>query len=459
LANGRSGHFPSQNALVEIPEIRYARSVGDIDIAYSEFGRQDGPRLVWVSGFISHLEMNWGAAPYSNLIGPLSEACRVIAFDKRGTGLSSRDLGFGSLADRADDIRAVMDACDWPNAHLFGMSEGGPLAVLFAATHPERVSSFSLYGTGARFSQAPDYPLGADPASGELFVAALEEKWGTGAAMGAPFVAHAEEGPISEIARFERNACTPKMAGEIMRRNLEIDVRSLLPAVRVPTLVVHAVGDPLVPVELGRFLAERIDGARYVELPLAIHASTHAEDYDQLLDAVIDHVHGKRERVAAERTLATVLFTDIIDSTQTASRVGDQQWRRLLDRHDTESRRCVDRFGGRFVKHTGDGMLATFDGPARGVQCAQLLSDTLAPLGLPIRAGLHTGEVEQRGDDVGGIAVHIGARVASLAGAGEVFVSRTVRDLVVGSDLHFEDRGTHELKGVPDSWQLYAAVS
>jgi class 3 adenylate cyclase len=202
-----------------------------------------------------------------------------------------------------------------------------------------------------------------------------------------------------------------------MRRDLEIDVRSLLPAVRVPTLVVHAVGDLLVPVELGRYLVEHIDGARYVELPLAIHASRHAEDYEQLVDAVIDHVHGKRERVAAERMLATVLFTDIIDSTQTAARVGDQQWRRLLDRHDTESQKCVDRFGGRMVKQTGDGMLATFDGPARGVQCAQLLSDTLAPLGVAIRAGLHTGEVERRGSDVGGIAVHIGARVVSLAGA------------------------------------------
>jgi class 3 adenylate cyclase len=444
---------------MDVPEIRYARGVGDIDIAYSEFGREDGPRLVWVSGFISHLELNWGAPGYANLIGPLGEACRVLAFDKRGTGLSSRDLGFGSLADRADDIRAVMDACEWPDAHLFGMSEGGPLALLFAATHPERVSSFSLYGTFARVTRAHDYPLGAEQEEGEAFASLLEAVWGTGQAVGDPFLAHADELPIADLARFERNACTPKMAGDIMRRNIEIDVRSLLPTIRVPTLVVHAVGDPLVAVEHGRFLAEHIDGARYLELPLAIHASTHAEDYEQLIDALVDHVHGERERVVSERVLATVLFTDIIDSTQTAARLGDQQWRRLLDRHDTESRRCVDRFGGQMVKQTGDGMLATFDGASRGVQCAQLLSDTLAPLGVPIRAGLHTGEIERRGDDVGGIAVHIGARVASLAGAGEVFVSRTVRDLVVGSDLHFEDRGTHELKGVPDSWQLYAAVT
>ena len=220
-----------------MPEIRFARSVGDIDIAYSEFGRRDGPRLVWVSGFISHLEMNWEAPPYANLIAPLAEACRVIAFDKRGTGLSSRDIGFGSLADRTDDIRAVMDACGWPDAHLFGMSEGGPLALLFAATYPERVSSFSLYGTGARFSRARDYPRGPGTDDVESVLAFLEQNWGTGLCLGHPFVAHADEGPIADIARFERNACTPKMAAEICRRNLEIDVRSLLPTLHVPTLV------------------------------------------------------------------------------------------------------------------------------------------------------------------------------------------------------------------------------
>jgi pimeloyl-ACP methyl ester carboxylesterase len=444
---------------VDIPEIRYTRSVGDVDIAYSEFGREDGPRLVFVSGFVSHLELNWEGPVLRNLLQPLARACRIVAFDKRGTGLSGRDLGFGSLAERTDDARAVMDACGWADAHVFGISEGGPMAILLAATRPDRVRSLSLYGTGARFATAPDYPWGFSQEVVEPFLDQLEANWGTGNVLAYPFIAHADDMPVAERARFERNACTPRMVREIMGRNGEIDVRALLPTLSVPTLVIHAVEDPLVQVEHGRYLADQIDGARYVELPHAMHATTRADEWEGVVDAVIEHVHGKRERIAAERVLATILFTDIVDSTQTAARLGDRQWRALLDRHDTESRRCVDRFGGRMVKHTGDGMLATFDGPARGVQCAQLLSDTLAPIGVPIRAGLHTGEIEQRGNDVGGIAVHIGARVASLAGAGEVFVSRTVRDLVVGSDLHFEDRGTHELKGVPDSWQLYAAVS
>jgi class 3 adenylate cyclase len=333
------------------------------------------------------------------------------------------------------------------------------MAVLLAATYPDRVGSLALYGTGARFARAPDYPWGIDPDDVEPTLAHLEREWGTGEILAHPFIAHAEELPVRTRARFERNACTPKMVREIMTRNCEIDVRDILSTLSVPTLVVHAADDPLVPVEHGQYLAEHIVGTRYLELPKAMHMSAHAEDYERLVDAVIEHVHGKRERVSSERVLATVLFTDIVDSTRTASRLGDREWRRLLDRHDAETRRCVDRYAGRMVKHTGDGMLATFDGPARGVQCARQLGDALTPLGIPIRAGLHTGEVELRGDDVGGIAVHIGARVAALAGTGEVLVSRTVRDLVVGSELRFEDRGTYELKGVPDSWQLYAAVS
>jgi class 3 adenylate cyclase/pimeloyl-ACP methyl ester carboxylesterase len=413
---------------------------------------------VFISGFVSHLELNWEAQVLPGMARPLAEACRVVMFDKRGTGLSGRDLGFGSLAERTDDARAVMDACGWPDAHVFGISEGGPMAMVLAATYPERVTSLTLYGTGARFAQAADFPWGVAEDAVEPALELLESNWGTGEVLGYPFIAHAEEMSKSARARFERNACTPKMVREIMTRNIEIDVRDVLPALSVPTLVVHAAEDPLVPVEIGRHLAEHIAGARYVELPLAIHGSTHPEDYEGLVDSVIEHVHGRRERSVSERVLATVLFTDIVDSTQTAARLGDHEWRRVLDRHDSEVQRCVGRFGGRLVKQTGDGMLATFDGPARGVQCAQELGDALSPLGISIRAGLHTGEVELRGKDVGGIAVHIGARVASLAGDGEVFVSRTVRDLVVGSDLRFEDRGTHELKGVPESWQLYAAV-
>jgi class 3 adenylate cyclase len=247
------------------------------------------------------------------------------------------------------------------------------------------------------------------------------------------------------------------MIAEIMRRNYEIDVRPLLSAVHVATLVVHASGDPVVRVAYGRYLAEHIEGAGYVELPLVMHASWHAEDYEPLLDAVLEFVAGARSRFASERVLATVMFTDIVESTRRAAQIGDRHWRLLLDEHDLRSQQLVTRFGGQLVKQTGDGMMATFDGPARAVQCAQDLRDALAVAGLPIRAGLHTGEVERRYDDLGGIAVHIAARVAALATEGEVLVSRTVRDLVVGSDLDFEDRGAHELKGVPETWQIYAA--
>jgi class 3 adenylate cyclase len=353
-----------------------------------------------------------------------------------------------------------MDAAGWRRAHLFGMSEGGPMTILLATTCPERVESLSLYGTYAVGSGTkPDDP--APPTIGperEALLALLPQVWGTGVALrDSGLVAHADEAPEGLSARFERNACTPHMISEIMRRNSEIDVRPILSAVHVPTLVVHASGDPVVDVAYGRHLAEHIEGARYVEVPLVMHASWRAEDYEMLLDAVLEFVAGSSSRFASERVLATVLFTDIVGSTRRAAQIGDRRWSGLLDEHDFRSQQFVARFGGQLVKQTGDGMLATFDGPARAVQCAQDLRDALAGAGVPIRAGLHTGEVERRHDDLGGIAVHIAARVAALANEGEVLVSRTVRDLVVGSGLDFEDRGAHELKGVPEDWQIYAA--
>lgn len=445
---------------METSQIRYATGAGGIDIAWQEFGQVNGPRLVFIPGFVSHIELNWEAASYANLFRGLGIACRVIVFDKRGTGLSSRDLGFGSLAERADDALAVMDAAGWKRAHLFGMSEGGPMAILLATTCPERVESLSLYGTYAVGGGAkPDNPAPPtiDPER-EALLALLPQVWGTGVALrDSGLVAHADEAPEGLGAHFERNACTPHMIAEIMRRNYLIDVRPILSAVHVPTLVLHASGDPVVDVAYGRHLAEHIDGARYVELPIVMHTSWRAEDYETLLDTVLDFVAGSRSRFASERVLATVLFTDIVESTRRAAQIGDRRWNVLLDEHDLRSRQLVARFGGHVVKHTGDGMLATFDGPARAVQCAQDLRDALAGAGVPIRAGLHTGEVEQRRDDLGGIAVHIAARVAALANEGEVLVSRTVRDLVVGSDLNFEQRGAHELKGVPETWQIYAA--
>ena len=441
-------------------QIHYATGPGGIDIAWEEFGHADGPRLVWIPGFISHLELNWDSPPYANLLRGLGSACRVITFDKRGTGLSTRDLGFGSLAERADDVRAVMAAAGWERAHLFGMSEGGPMAILLAATSPDLVESLSLYGT---FPVAAADPYSADgptlDSDREAILALLPQVWGTGVALrDSGLVAHGHEAPEGLAARFERNACTPHMIAEIMRRNWDIDVRSLLPAVHVPTLVVHARDDPMVPVAGGRYLAAHIDGARYVELPLAMHTSWHADDYEGLLDAVLEFVAGSRSPLRNERVLATVMFTDIVASTRRVADVGDRRWRVLLDEHDRQSSQFIARFGGQLVKQTGDGALATFDGPARAVQCAQDLRNAMSQAGLPIRAGLHTGEIERRNDDVGGIAVHIAARVAALATESEVLVSRTVRDLVVGSDLQFEDRGAYELKGVPDRWEVYAAV-
>jgi class 3 adenylate cyclase len=270
-------------------------------------------------------------------------------------------------------------------------------------------------------------------------------------------IAHADEAPDGLAARFERNACTPHVIAEILRRNWEIDVRPLLGAIHVPTLVVHASGDQVVAVSYGRHLAGQIKGARYVELPLSMHLSFRPEDYQSLLNAVLEFIIGSPTHVHSERVLATVLLTDMVESTRRAAEMGDGRWRLVLDEHDLRSERLVARFGGQIVRKTGDGTLAIFDGPARAVQCALELRDALAECGVPIRAGLHTGEIELRTQEIGGIAVHIAARVAGQAGEGEVLVSRTVHDLAVGADLGFEDRGSHQLRGVPESWQIYAA--
>jgi class 3 adenylate cyclase len=446
--------------LMQPPEIRYATSTGGVDIAWQELGDPDGPCLVFVLGFISHLELNREFPPFVNYLEPLIRHCRILAFDKRGTGLSARSLGYGSVAERTDDVRAVMDAAGWDRASLFGISEGGPISLLFAATYPERVERLVLYGTMSRIFPGDGYPYGDASLDRERSLSALEHLWGTGRALEFLFQ-HAPDAAITRpiLARFERNACTPRMAAEIMRRNYEIDVREALSSISVPTLVMHCAGDPALPVEHGRYIAEHVNGARFVEIDNDFHGSWIASDYEPITTAAVDFVAGARERRReAERVLATVLFTDIVRSTERAAASGDRWWRELLDRHDREASVWVERFGGRLVKQTGDGMLATFDGPARAVACATQLAATMTAIGLPIRAGLHTGEIERRGDDIGGLAVHIAARVAGLADTGEVLVSRTVRDLVVGSDLTFEDRGSHELKGVPEPWQVYEAV-
>jgi len=440
------------------PAVRYASSTGDVDVAYQVMG--DGPvDLVFVSGFISHLDLTW-ELPVVSWLEQLDGVARVLVFDKRGTGLSDRSLGFGSIEERTDDIRAVMDAAGSQSAFLVGASEGGPMSLLFSAMFPERVCGLVLYGTGPRFSQADDWPWGPSKDDVDRFVDFVRAKWGTGRVFelflqGAPDPDAARQ----LIARIERNACTPKMAAEIMRRNLEIDVRPTLSSITAPTLVVHSEDDPLAHVEGAKYLADHIPGARLRLLPGAFHLSWRPEDVAGLRDAALELVAGGgMPQLPVSRVLATVLFTDIVRSTERAADVGDDAWRSLLDQHDRVARSHIEQFGGRFVKTTGDGVLATFDGPSRAISCARELGEAVRTLDLHLRAGVHTGEVELRGDDVAGMGVVIARRICDLAGDGTVLVSRTVKDLVTGSGIRLEDHGSHRLKGVPEVWQLYAAV-
>lgn len=443
--------------MTNISEVRYARSRDGIDIAYQVVG--DGPvDLVFVSGFVSHLDLNWEHSFY-NWPPHFDGVARVIMFDKRGTGLSDRSLGFGSLADRTDDLRAVIDATGSHRVAIWGVSEGGPMALLFAATYPERVSALIIGASMVCGPLAPDsafYPPSFDP---ERAIRWMERHWGTGAVMSL-IVQHAPdpEWAARTLARFERNACTPQMVGEIMRRNFEIDIRTLLSAVSVPTLILHNAHDPLVPVAHGRFFAERISGARYIEGDGDFHASWLPDEMKWFTDAVCEFLGGAPKRVDSDRILATVLFTDIVSSTEHDMKLGDRAWRTLLDDHDRVARAEIDRHNGRLIKTTGDGLLATFDGPARAIRCAQNLREAVARFGIGVRAGLHTGEIELRGDDVAGMGVVIARRVCDLANTGEVLTSRTVKDLVTGSGIDFFDRGPHALKGVPDDWELYAVA-
>jgi class 3 adenylate cyclase/pimeloyl-ACP methyl ester carboxylesterase len=437
-------------------DVHYARS-GDVRIAYSTFG--DGPiDFVFVPGWVSHLESWWEAATSARFFRRIASFGRLIMFDKRGTGLSDPITGVATLEERSDDVRAVTDAVGSSAAFVCGMSEGGPMSVLFSATYPDRTRGLLLLGSWVRVRHAPDWPYGLPPGREALWRDGIEN-WGQGGLLDLFLPSYADDERAKRLwVRWQRMSASPSTVAALMEANAQIDIRPVLPLVQVPTLVVHRTGDLVVPVEHGRYLAEQIPGARLLEQPGNNHLPW-LGDADCVLDAIEEFVTGSRHHVDEDRILATVLFTDIVDSTRLAAAAGDGRWGELLDAHDEISARVVERFRGRRVKTTGDGMLAVFDGPARGVRCAEAVAEGLADLGVEIRAGLHVGECELRGDDVGGLAVHIGARVMALAGPGEILVSRTVRDLVAGSGLRFGERGEHDLKGVPDRWSLYAVTS
>jgi pimeloyl-ACP methyl ester carboxylesterase len=436
------------------PRTQYTKS-GGLHIAYQVTG--GGPLdLIVVPGFVSHLEHQWEHPWSARFFERLGSFSRLIRFDKRGTGLSDRVGGIPTLEQRMDDVRAVMDAVGSERAALFGVSEGGPMSLLFAATYPLRISALVLYGCYARRSWAPVHPWGHTEEEWRAMIDTIEERWGQGSDGRAPS-AIGDESYRQWWGTYQRLAASPGAAVSVMQMNKEIDVRSILSAIRVPTLVAHRTGDRVIRVEQGRFLAEHVPGARLVELAGVDHAPW-AGNMDAILDEVEEFLTGDRHAPETDRVLATVLFTDIVGSTERAAALGDRKWRDLLEGYYALARRELARFRGREVDTAGDGFFASFDGPARGIRCGAAIAAGVRPLGIEVRAGLHTGECEVIGEKVGGIAVHIGARVAGLAQPGEVLVSNTVKDLVAGSGIGFEERGAHVLKGVPGEWRLFAVA-
>ncbi|HEX6228793.1 MAG TPA: adenylate/guanylate cyclase domain-containing protein [Solirubrobacterales bacterium] len=438
------------------PKTNYARNE-DVNIAYQVVG--DGPLdLVVVPGFISHLDLLWTLPEAAAMFRRLASFSRLILFDKRGTGLSDPVSGVPTLEERMEDLHAVLDAVGSEGAALLGVSEGGPMSILFAATYPERTTAMVLYGSTPNFSYKDMLSEQRRHFFDEMWRKwdSMVEHWGEGEMIDvfAPSLA-ADEGMRRSLGLLERASASPAMITSLTAALDDIDVTSVLPVIGVPTLVLHRVGDPVVLVEGARNTAERIPGARYIELPGDEHVPW-LGDADALLDEVEQFLTGARQSRESDRVLASVLFTDIVGSTQRASQLGDRRWRERLESHDQGVRRQVEMHGGRVVKSLGDGYLATFDGPARAIRCGGEVVDDAGSLGIEVRAGVHTGECELLGEDVGGMAVHIGARVAAEAGPGEVLVSSAVRDLVVGSGIEFDDRGIHELKGVPGSWNLLA---
>jgi class 3 adenylate cyclase/pimeloyl-ACP methyl ester carboxylesterase len=437
--------------------VRYATN-GDIHLAYRTLG-EGPPDLVVVQGAVTNLDALWDMPEYREHCEQLAAFSRLIIFDKRGMGLSDR-VRIGTLEERMDDVRAIMDDLGSESAVLMGISEGGPMSMLFAATYPERTQALVLCGAEVKEEKTDDWPWGESTREDHERYLTIENvlaRWGQG--LVADYVAPSRKGDkrLRELfGRLQVQAASPHDAVAFMRMAFEIDVRHVAPSISAPTLIVHRTGDQVCDVGNARWLAQHIRGAKYVELPGVDHIPW--IDGDDILGEIREFLTGVREPEEPDRVLTTVLFTDIVGSTERARQLGDRRWRDLLERHHELVRAELARFRGREVDTTGDGFFATFDGPARAIRSAKAVTESVRGLGLEIRAGLHTGEVELAGDSVRGIAVHTGARVAAQAGPSEVLVSQTVKDLVAGSGIEFQNRGTHELKGVPGEWRLYAVT-
>jgi class 3 adenylate cyclase len=440
------------------PETRYAW-LGEDRIAYQVLG-QGPPDLVVTPGSFTHVDTMWEDPGAALLFRRFATFARLIRFDRVGTGASDP-----APLDRlppwesyAEQLAAVLDEVGSERAAILVSLDAGSMAMFFAATKPERTSALIPFNTTARYLAADDYPIGVPREVAEALLGQLDQLWGTEALAQLMVPSRADDERFRRwLAKASRSAASPRTAQAFLRVMFEIDARPLLPLIHAPTLVLHRTGLPIIPVEHGRYLAERIPGAELIELPGA-DASLPYQDADAVLDHVEEFLGDLRRPAVPARVLATVLFTDIVGSTGQAARLGDRRWRALLEVHDELARRVVEEFQGTLVKTTGDGVLATFDGPGRGIRCAAALRDELRGIGLQIRAGLHTGEVELRDGDVGGIAVHLAARVMAAAGPGEVLTSRTVRDLVVGANIVVEDRGPHVLKGIEGTWELFAVT-
>jgi class 3 adenylate cyclase len=438
------------------PNTQYAQS-GGVNIAFQVVG--EGPRdLVYVPGWVSNIELMWEEPALARFLTRLGSFSRLILFDKRGTGLSDRVTDMPSLEVRMDDVRAVMDTVGSERAALLGTSEGGPMCALFSATYPLRTSALIMHGSYPRRTRAADYPWGPTDEESRSWIDQMQRDWGgpVGLDERAPSVA-GDKQFRQWWARYLRMSASPAAVRALGTMNAEIDIRHILPAIRVPTLILHSVHDRAIEIGGSLYMADRIPAARLVKLPGSDHLAW-LSDAETILGEIEEFLTGVRHSAEPDRVLATVLFTDIVSATEMAADLGDRRWHDLLEGHHSLVRRELARFRGREISTAGDGFFAIFDGPARAICCARAISDGVLSLGLSIRAGLHTGECEIMGVDMGGIAVHIGARIAALAAPGEVLVSSTVKDLVAGSGLSFQDHGTHFLKGVPGEWRLYSAA-